>query len=286
MVLGTAQLATHYGIANQTGIPARKEIFEILSMAWDYGIRRYDTAPAYGSEEILGEFVQANGLENSIKISTKISSIPDTGSTTAFTECFNRSIEESRVRLKAKIDVLYFHRGPDSAVIEKHIPFFHGLVQQNLVSNIGLSVYDPFELKGMSDLDLELAYQFPFNVVDTRFSAVRLPIGRRYVRSIFLQGFLSSSKFLRPYASKELSNFHKQYHAVLLKFSVSPVDYALSFVLSSAVADYYLIAVERPEQLSDILSSKSLGKKLLSDLANKLPRIDHRSRDPRNWSIE
>ena len=72
MVLGTAQFGMDYGITNLSGKPTKKEVFNILSLAWKRGIRRFDTAPSYGSENLLGEFIAANGLQNEIKILTKI----------------------------------------------------------------------------------------------------------------------------------------------------------------------------------------------------------------------
>ena len=72
MVLGTAQFGMDYGIANVTGKPTKKEVFNILSLAWEKGVRRFDTAPDYGSEKVLGEFIKNGGLQNEAKVLTKI----------------------------------------------------------------------------------------------------------------------------------------------------------------------------------------------------------------------
>ena len=48
MVLGTAQFGMDYGIANVNGKPKHKQIFDILDIAWEKGVRRFDTAPDYG----------------------------------------------------------------------------------------------------------------------------------------------------------------------------------------------------------------------------------------------
>ena len=56
MVLGTAQFGMDYGIANLMGKPTRKDVLSILALAWEKGVRRFDTAPGYGnSEHLLGE---------------------------------------------------------------------------------------------------------------------------------------------------------------------------------------------------------------------------------------
>ena len=75
MVLGTAQFGMDYGIANISGKPTKKEVFDILTLAWEKGVRRFDTAPGYGSEALLGEFITANGLEDKAIVLTKIPSM-------------------------------------------------------------------------------------------------------------------------------------------------------------------------------------------------------------------
>ena len=57
MVLGTAQFGMDYGIANASGKPSKKEVFSILDLAWGKGVTRFDTAPDYGSEKVLGDFI-------------------------------------------------------------------------------------------------------------------------------------------------------------------------------------------------------------------------------------
>ena len=77
MVLGTAQFGMDYGIANLSGKPTKEVIFSILDLAWEKGVRRFDTAPGYGSETLLGEFIFANGLQNEAIVLTKIPSIEE-----------------------------------------------------------------------------------------------------------------------------------------------------------------------------------------------------------------
>ena len=62
IVLGTVQFGMDYGIANVSGQPT-KSVFKILEIAWQHGIRSYDTAPSYDSEDLLGEFIKVHGLK-------------------------------------------------------------------------------------------------------------------------------------------------------------------------------------------------------------------------------
>ena len=64
-----------YGIVNVSGKPTKKVVFGILDLAWEKGIRRFDTAPGYGSEALLGEFIMANGLQDEAIVLIKIPSL-------------------------------------------------------------------------------------------------------------------------------------------------------------------------------------------------------------------
>ena len=69
--MGTAQFGMDYGIANVSGKPTKKEVFGILDLACENGFRRFDTAPSYGTETLLGEFMAANGLRDESKVLTR-----------------------------------------------------------------------------------------------------------------------------------------------------------------------------------------------------------------------
>ena len=57
LILGTAQLGSHYGINNLTGKPTRKMAFDLLNHAYDNNIRILDTAESYGdSQHIIGDY--------------------------------------------------------------------------------------------------------------------------------------------------------------------------------------------------------------------------------------
>ena len=51
LVLGTAQLAINYGIANKSGRPNSDLAKEIVQTAGENGIREYDTTQGYGEKD-------------------------------------------------------------------------------------------------------------------------------------------------------------------------------------------------------------------------------------------
>src|SRR3954465_285642 len=73
LVLGTAHLGMHYGIRNRTGAPAGREAIEMVRMAWERGVRMFDTAPAYrASEQALGAALSDLGLSREAFVVSKV----------------------------------------------------------------------------------------------------------------------------------------------------------------------------------------------------------------------
>ena len=246
MILGTAQFGMDYGIANISGKPKKKEVFGILDLAWEKGIRQFDAAPGYGSEALLGEFIRANGLDEECVLLTKL---PGLKVTKDYKSAIRSSIESSSVELGCKIDVLFFHDPKDSKLLMNDPSFFETLLDECPVSTLGVSVYEPREVKYLKHCELELAFQFPLNVLDRRFEQVSMPKSKRYARSIFLQGLLAKQNGLRPDAPEELFNLQKEYHNSLTDQHLYPIDFAVSFVANNDAVDYLLIGVDTAKQL-------------------------------------
>ena len=281
IVLGTAQFGIHYGITNLSGKPTKKEIFNILSIAWESGIRGFDTAPGYASEKVLGEFIIANGIQNDAKVMTKI---PAINSLLNYHETIRSSVDNSLKHLGCPIDVLFLHNPADSIFLLEDTNIFELLLHNYPVSTLGVSVYEPDELDKLSSAQFELAFQFPYNVIDRRFEKVNIKEGRRYGRSIFLQGILASNIALRRSAPKPLNTIHRNYHNELINNQLNPIQFALSFVAKSKYIDKFLFGVEKESQLREILSMELIEKKQLSILDKFLVNIDSIWIDPRTWS--
>ena len=251
IVLGTVQFGTDYGITNLDGTPTKNQIFDILDFAWQNGIIRFDTAPDYGSENILGEFITTNGLQKRALVSTKIPSLKEISN---IKNHIRRKIEKSLDNLGCPIDVLFFHDPSDSILLKNNPNFFENILNDYPITKIGVSVYEPEEVELLKDCTFELAFQFPFNLFDRRFEKVKMVNGNRYARSIFLQGILASSGDLRGNPPIELSNFHKKYHENLIKLNINPLEAAFLFVIKRQFINYFLVGVDTKEQLDEILS--------------------------------
>ena len=281
IVLGTCQFGYDYGITNISGKPTQKEIFSILSLAWEKGIRRFDTAPAYGSEKILGEFLSTQGLKEEAEVLTKIPSLVGSSD---YRKVIRTTIETSLNHLGCSVEVLFFHNAADSLLVKKDRKFFQNLLNEYPVSNLGVSVYEPMEVEKLSGCMFQLAFQFPFNLLDRRFENISMGKGKRYARSVFLQGLLASSNSLRPEAPKGLLDFQKKYHNKVDDLQLSPVGIAMSFVGTSDAIDYFLIGVDSEKHLEEILELELYDQKDIAILKTLMEKTDKKWLYPRIWS--
>ena len=280
MVLGTAQFGMDYGIANLSGKPSKMEVFNILDLAWEKGIRSFDTAPGYDSEEILGEFILANGIQDEAIVLTKIASLEMLED---YEKAIKTSIESSLKNLDCNIDVLFFHDSKDSQLLLNEPWFFEELLHKYPVSTLGVSVYEPQEVESLLDYPLDLAIQFPFNVLDRRFEHVDMPHGKHYARSIFLQGLLVSPNGLRPEVPEGLLNLQKHYHEKMATHNFRPVDFAISFVANNNSVDYFLIGIDSVNQIEEILNTEIFNQQFTNMLNELSNHNTGKWLDPRKW---
>jgi len=282
MVLGTAQFGMDYGIANVSGKPTKKDVFNILSLAWERGVWKFDTAPGYSSESLLGEFISTNGLQDKVKVLTKI---PSLDGLSDYETIIIKSIALSLKNLGCPIDVLFFHNPNDSILLLKAPEFFDGLLHDYPISSLGVSVYEPNDVEKLLGCPLELAFQFPFNVLDRRFEKVEMTAGKRYARSIFLQGLLASADGLRSDAPKELLVLQKEYRNMSAFYHLDPISVAISFAIISDLVDHFLIGVDSVSQLNEIIKFDQYDQNEMANIDLESLNINDYWLDPRNWSL-
>lgn len=281
MVLGSAQLGMDYGISNIMGRPSRKEAIAILEDAWNSGIKIFDTAPGYGSENIIGEFAKINKIEAEVEILTKIPSIKNNSK---WKDSIYKTIDNSFSNLNcSSLRVLFFHSSDDSLLLLKEQNFFYRVLEKFPILHLGVSVYSPEEVKRLEDCEFELAYQFPFNLLDRRFKSNTIIKGLRYARSIFLQGILTKSSYLKDSAPENVKKIKRITDNYFSKKQVNPLHCALKFVANSEDIDYFLFGVDTKDQLDEILSIDLLNYNPDIELDKIISTIDRKWLNPRNW---
>jgi len=281
IVLGTVQLGMDYGITNLFGKPSKKEVFRIFELAWEKGVRRFDTAPNYGSETLLGEFIAANGLQDEAIVLTKIPNLNDNESDPKI--FIRTNLESSLKNLNCPVGVLFFHNPADSILLLKYPKFFEKLLQEYPISILGVSLYEPEEVEHLFGCLFELAFQFPFNVIDRRFEKVSMPHGKRYARSVFMQGLLAESEGIRSDAHPELLSLHAEYHDLLAQQNLEPVSFAVSFVANVDTVDYFLFGVQSEKHLRHILDLEKFEEKDIAFLDTLQIKSNEKWIDPRTW---
>lgn len=282
MVLGTAQLGSRYGIANRGEAPTVEKGLRILKTAWEVGIRYVDTAPGYRSEAIIGEFVRAEGVQADIRI---LSKIPSLRSAKKWKDFVRNSINASFKNLGAnRIEVLFFHDPKDALLLFTHADFFKELLGSFPIESLGVSVYEPMEVQRMDGCGFDLAIQFPFNVLDRRFEKIAIPEGKRFGRSVFLQGLLAGVS-LKDDAPIPLKELHAAISADCKIYGVSALQISLAYVANSDAIDFFLVGVDSDEQLKDLLSLDLALPDTFEEMASKWRSlVDGKWLDPRNWN--
>lgn len=199
LVLGTAQLGTHYGIANRTGKPDLRTAETIIGTAWDAGIRQFDTAQVYGdSEDVLGGALRSLGIGDVAAVISKFHPAVDHLSHGAMEKALEATL--SAVGVTALCGMM-LHREECLDLWNDGLgDILTGFVRSGRVRQVGVSVYSSARAVQALETDGVTAVQVPANIFDRRFEeagifALAEERGKAvYVRSIFLQGLF----FLTP----------------------------------------------------------------------------------------
>ncbi|MBZ4649279.1 aldo/keto reductase [Thermosipho sp. (in: thermotogales)] len=133
---------------------------EIIKVAYEMGVRYFDTAPVYKSEVYIGNLIKNNVIDRSkIYISTKTKDISVDG--------INKSISESCRQLNTDyIDILWLHSGIDSSVQYKmfkdNVLYLKDLLN---VKYIGISGHDYKAAEAAIKDNLVDAIMVPHNIL-------------------------------------------------------------------------------------------------------------------------
>ena len=260
IALGTANFGSNYGISNHDGKLNYEVVAEIMKFAFKSGIRTLDTASAYGDcHEVLGR-IGTSGWE----IVSKIPAIPlDCKDVTRFlTEKFEKTLENLRVE---RIQGLLLHNSGDllARYSDEVFSCLKGFRSQQLVSKVGVSIYDPTCLKDITERYEVDLIQGPINIFDNQIDESgwldRLAnLGIEFhARSIFLQGLLLSPEI-------QANKFFSQWGSLFLDFNnwvrhskSSALEKCLSHVRSFQKASGVLIGVDSVEQVYDVVAAMS-----------------------------
>jgi len=301
MILGTAQLGLDYGVSNKNGKPDSLIAEKILKTAIVNGISAIDTASAYGnSEEVIGQSLKAGWLGRT-KIITKLSPLsdcPKNASINIVNSFVDASIFQSCRALRVqRLDVLLLHRASqlydwDGAVWSRLLE----LKNNNVISQIGVSVQDSIELEHALNNSDVVYIQMPYNILDWRWDTISPTIRKIkkerqlfiYARSSLLQGLLPSDNiedWHKAYTENP-SELIKWLNDQCRKFNIKNIaELCLKFVAATDWIDGVVVGVETLEQLHENIKIMSDSNMIdTEDLLLSRPTVQERTLNPACWS--
>jgi aryl-alcohol dehydrogenase-like predicted oxidoreductase len=249
LILGTVQFGLKYGINNSQGKPEKESVFEILSYAYDNGIRYIDTAELYGNaHELIGEFHKSNP--------TKCFNI-----ITKFPHHFQGSLDGKICNYLNQLNInhleaILFHSF-DSYLIHKSQLNDIVKLKNKSIRYIGVSVYTNEQMNEViDDINIDII-QIPFNLFDNLNLRGELLIKAKsnnkiiHTRSAFLQGLFFMTKDSSNSIRIKLENELDIVENISFKFSIPIGSIALNYCLMQANIDGVLIGVDSLEQLKE-----------------------------------
>jgi len=295
--LGTVQLGMEYGIANKDGKPDKRRAFDILQTAIDGGINAFDTAADYGdSENVIGEFFNARGDLTQQELVTKFKLSPDKNLSFNDVETQVRFfVNHSLTRLKInKIPTYLLHSAGDLINYGEYLyEIIKKIINENLITRAGVSVYDPEQAGEMLKYDIYEAVQLPMNIFDTRFIRAGMLDKLHkahitvFIRSVFLQGlFFADPSALKPQlqdAQKPL----KLLNDLAQREGMGTAQLAVSYVRDMGGPCSLVIGAETAEQIIDnirLLDGPGISEKTAAEISKNFYDIQSHIINPVYWT--
>ena len=249
LILGTVQFGLKYGINNTIGKLKKDEVLSLMKVAYNSGIRILDTAEAYGNaHQLIGDFHNKND-NLKFKIITK----------------FPHKIKLSLIGTKIieyldllhvkTLEVIMFHSFESFQSNYKALNSLNKLKSNDLINNVGVSVYTNAQLESLLNEDLITVVQLPFNLLDN--SNVRGDLINRlkekgkiiHTRTAFLQGlFFKNTNDKNPIV-QELKTELELLNQISIGSNCSMEELALSYCINQKKIDNVIIGVDSISQL-------------------------------------
>jgi aryl-alcohol dehydrogenase-like predicted oxidoreductase len=281
IALGTAQFGLDYGIANAGGCVGFEDVEEILHYAHHAGIATLDTAIAYGeSEKVLG----LAGI-GEFEVITKLPSVPteeDVG------EWVHHQIRESKQRLGVDgLKAVLLHR-PLELLGERGGEIYDALQackQNENVEKIGISVYQPSDVRSIiQKFNIDLI-QLPYNFLDGRWETLFVELKQKeveiHVRSVFLQGLLLMEN--KPAYFQRWSGLWALFDDWLSENQITPLEACLNYVLQKPQIDKLVVGVDSLAQLKQITAAV---RSIPDNMPSELKTEDEMLLNPGLWRLD
>lgn len=282
LILGCARFSGAYGVGNTSEI-SKKNVHELLNKNRKF-IKGIDTAIAYKKAN--------NKLKNlnlrKFKVSTKVPYI--NVNVKNFEKKILNTISKQIQLLDIKsFDVIYLH-SPSQLITKDHkyvLSVLKKFKKLNFTSKIGVSIYNPSDLKKILKVFIPDVVQFPLNILDRRFldkKIIKLIKKNNiipYARSIFLQGLLLKDITKLPKYFFKWKNLFLDYEKWINDNKISKLEGCLSILNSSPIKINLILGVENNSQFKKVY--KKINTKISAP--KKLYSKDRKLLNPYLWKI-
>lgn len=287
LCLGTAKIGMpDYGYSDGNVL---KDPTNFILSSLDLGIRSIDTSPRYGnSEELIGKALKL--CNKKPLINTKIDNLTPNLSKTP--ELMLNSINDSIHKLGGSIDICYLHQNEIEIISDKYV--YEGiklLKDNNLVKEVGTSVYSKEELMYTLDCGIFDWVQIPVNILDTSFYHIVSKHNSQIkvsVRSVFLQGVILNDQWARTSVKdhNELLNTLNMVRELCSSFGITIQQLSIAYLASLDRIDQIIIGTISNDKLKDnILSTKMQLDKLLTFAIDEISFTSKSWTNPRSWQL-
>lgn len=285
LVLGTAQLGTRYGVANEGSSIGLDSARDLINAARSFGLATLETSTSYKASVGYLSQLDVSDFEVIAKVGRQ---------TYGTGKLLGLKLDEEfrllRRTLRREIATLLIHNaglliqeGGDTicaALLD--------LKAKGDVKEIGVSLYSPEEMERIPCLAQLDVLQAPLNLFDSRFvqdSVVEQFVANNldlHVRSIFLQGLLLMSETQRPAYFGRWSATFKELEEFARDHDTSMLAVCLQFALNQAGAKKIIVGMDSADQLRELLEAPR------SNLPRELTPysgLDEELIDPRKWQV-
>lgn len=281
IIIGAANIGSNYGL-NKSGINSISKIKQIFAYIRKNNINTIDDAISYkGSKKILNKV----NLEN-FKFISKIKLTKNYKSTKDLNYYFYKHVKKSleEINKKKYYCILGHNVYKSKSKNLKLISALKYLKKKKITDKIGISVYNPEEIKYILKLWKPQIIQSPLNVFDQRLingdiiQYLKKKKIELHVRSIFLQGSLVSHK-----TSIKLIKFRNEFK-IWEKWcknkKINRLKACVHFIKKFKKISSVVIGINNLEQIKEII--KYTKQKTIN--INYLPNIKKiKIIDPRKW---
>lgn len=279
LALGTVQFGLPYGVAGRGVAVPEDEVRNILSVAWDAGIRMLDTAAVYGDIEERLRRLMGN---LPFKVVTKIPPAPEGANEAEAAEWIEEALASAERNLGDSLHAVMFHRADDLFGGTARVLWQRGEDwAERRGCALGVSCYGPDALERLrATLPLRIA-QLPANAFDQRLRQAGRHEGVEiHLRSAFLQGLLLMPRDDAARRVPSAREALKLWHSWLSRSGLDPVTAALGIVKGNVGATCCVVGVDDVEQIKAITAAWSAAPVLIEPaLAVDDPGVI----DPRLW---